>query len=47
MLRANCTCPGCDFARTKRNQGVNTFQIPTRKDEFYSEWRENILNVKI
>ena len=45
MPGANCTFPGCHAARTKKYKGLSIFQIPTRKDEFYSEWRKRILNV--
>ena len=45
MPGANCAFPGCHAARTKKYKGLSIFQIPTRKDEFYSEWRKSILNV--
>ena len=45
MPGANCAFPGCHAARTKKYKGLSIFQIPTRKDEFYSEWRKRILNV--
>ena len=37
MPGANCAFPGCHVARTKKYKGISIFQIPTRKDEFYSE----------
>ena len=43
MPGANSAFPGCHVARTKKYKGISIFQIPTRKDEFYSEWRKNIL----
>ena len=40
MPGANCAFPGCHVARTKKYKGISIFQIPTRKDKFYSEWRK-------
>ena len=45
MPGPNCAFPGCHVTRTKKCKGISIFQIPTRKDEFYSEWRKSILNV--
>ena len=42
---ANCAFPGCHVTRTKNYKGISIFQIPTRKDEYYSEWRKSTLNV--
>ena len=45
MPGANSAFLGCHVARTKKYKGISILQIPTRKDEFYSEWRKNILYV--
>ena len=45
MPGANCAFPGCRVSRTEKYKGIGVFQIPTRKDQFYSEWRKDILNV--
>ena len=44
MPGANCAFLGCHVTRTKKYKGISVFQTPTRKDEFYSEWRKGILN---
>ena len=44
MPEANCAFLGCHVTKTKKYKGISVFQIPTRKDEFYSEWRKGILN---
>ena len=45
MPGANCTFHGCHITRTKRYKGISISQIPTRKDEFHSEWRKSIFNI--
>ena len=42
MPGANCAFPGCHVSRTEKYKGIGVFQIPTRKDQFYSEWRKDI-----
>ena len=44
MPGANGAFPDCHVARTKKYKGISIFQIPTKKDEFYGEWRKSIFN---
>ena len=44
MPAATCAFPGYHATRTKKYKGISIFQIPSRKDEFYSEWRKSIFN---
>ena len=45
MPGANCVFPGCTVSRTDKHKDIGIFRVPTRKDEFYSEWRKNLINV--
>ena len=45
MPGANCAFPGCGTSR--KHEGVGNFKIPTRNDNFYNEWRKNLLDVLI
>ena len=38
MPGANCFFPECGASRTKNYQGVRIFQIPMRKNKFYTKW---------
>jgi hypothetical protein len=45
MPGANCSIPECTVSRTDKHKGIGIFKVPTRKDDFYSTWRKNILDV--
>lgn len=45
MPGRNCCLPLCTVSESKKHEGIKLFQISTRKDEFYTEWREGILAV--
>ena len=45
MPGRNCAFPQCTVSFTKKHEGISLFQIPTRKDEFYTNWRNNIVQV--
>ena len=45
MPGRNCCIPQCTVSETKKHEGIKLFQITTRKDEFYSKWRKNILDI--
>ena len=40
-----CAFPHCHVSRTPKYAGISLFQFPTRKDEFYTSWRQNLLGV--
>ena len=41
----NCAFPSCTTSCTKKHHGIGLFKFPTRKDEFYTGWRKNLLEV--
>ena len=45
MPGANCAFPGCNVSRYKLHEGTTIFSITKRKNEFYKEWRNEILRV--
>ena len=45
MPGANCVFPGCTVSRTDKHKDIGIFKVPTRKDEFHSDWRKNLINV--
>ena len=45
MPGKNCCIPGCGVSETPKYEGIKLHTITTRKCEFYSQWRENILAV--
>ena len=42
---AICALPNCSVSRTPKCFGSSLFQFPTRKCEFYTTWRKNLLDV--
>ena len=42
---ANCVFPQCGVQRIHKYSGIGLFKIPTRKCDFYTEWRNNLINV--
>ena len=42
---ANCVFPQCGVQRIHKYSGIRLFKIPTRKCDFYTEWRTNLINV--
>ena len=45
MPGANCAFPGCSVSRYKLHEVTTIFSITKRKNEFYKEWRKEILGV--
>ena len=45
MPGKNCCLPGCCVSETPKYDGIKLYRITTRKDSFYSKWREDILAV--
>ena len=45
MPGKNCYITGCPVSQTEKYKGIILYRITTRKDLFYSKWRENILAV--
>ena len=45
MLVANCAFPECTVSRTAKYQGTGIFQISMRDDDFYVNWKNNIVAV--
>ena len=45
MPGADCAFPGCNVSRYKLHEGTTIFSITKRKNEFYKEWRNEILRV--
>ena len=41
----NCAFPTCTVSQTKKYAGVSLFKLPTRKSEFYTAWRKNLLDL--
>ena len=41
MLGAYCAFPECTVSRTAKYQGIGTFQIPMRDDDFHNNWKKN------
>lgn len=37
--------PQCTVSETEKNKGIKLYQTSTRKDEFYTQWRNDILAV--
>ena len=44
MPGENCL-PACPVSQSEKYKGIVLYRITTRKDPFYSNWRENILAV--
>ena len=42
---AICALPNSSVSRTPKYLGISLFQFPTRKCEFYTTWRKNLLDV--
>ena len=42
---AICAFPNCSVSRTPKYLGISLFQFPSRKCEFYTTWRKNLLDV--
>ena len=40
-----CCVPGCKVNRTNKWKGTTIFKIPKRKNEKYSKWRKNLMDV--
>ena len=45
MLVANCAFPECTVSRTAKYQGTGIFQNSMRDDDFYVNWKNNIVAV--
>jgi len=45
MPGRNCCMPQCTISETQKHVGIKLFQIPTRKNDFYSEWRKETIDV--
>ena len=45
MPGGNCCLPQCTVSRTDRHTGIALFKIPTRKDDFYTAWRNKLVAV--
>lgn len=45
MPGANCAFPQCGTSRRQKYEGVAIFRVTQRKSEFYSRWRENVINI--
>lgn len=45
MPGGNCCLPQCTVSVNKKHQGKSLFQIPARKNEFYTNWRNNLINI--
>ena len=45
MPGKNCCFPQCTVSQTMKHKGIKLFQVSTRNDEFYSNWRERILAI--
>lgn len=45
MPGRNCCMPQCTVSQTSKHLGMKLYQITTRKDEFYSNWKKDILTV--
>ena len=45
LKMVNCCVPGCKVSRTPKYQGVSIFKIPQRKNDFYTNWRTNLVHV--
>ena len=42
---ANYVFPQCGVQKIHKYSGIGLFKIPTRKCDFYTEWRNNLNNV--
>ena len=45
MPGGNCAFPKCTVSRTQNHQGTGIFKIPMRNNEFYTNWRKEIVGV--
>eukprot|EP00794_Sanderia_malayensis_P012424 gene12424-13709_t len=45
MPGKNCAFPQCSVSEATKFGGLNLFQIPTRKNEFYSKWRKDMVDI--
>lgn len=45
MPGKNCCMPQCTVSQTPKHEGIKLYRVTTRKDEFYSNWRKEILAV--
>ena len=43
MPGKNCAFPQCSVSQAPKFGGLKLFQIPTRKNEFYSIWRKKLV----
>ena len=43
MPGKNCAFPQCSVSQAPKFGGLKLFQIPTRKNEFYSKWRKKLV----
>ena len=44
-MSSNCAFPGCSVQRKEKFQGTTIFTVPKRKDEFYTKWRKDLINI--
>ena len=40
-----CCVPGCEVKRNDKWKGTSIFKIPKRKNEQYSKWRKNLMDI--
>lgn len=45
MPGRNCAFPQCTVSFSNKHGFVSLFQIPTRKGDFYTNWRDDIIKV--
>ena len=41
---ANCVFPQCGVQRIHKYTGIGLFKITSRKGEFFTRWRNNLIN---
>ena len=45
MPGKNCCIPQCTVSQTLKHKGIRLYQVSTRKDEFYTKLRKEILAI--
>ena len=45
MPGKNCCMPQCPVSQTPKHEGIKLYQVTTRKDDFYSNWRKEVIAV--
>lgn len=44
-MATNCAFPGCPVQRIAKYKDMSLFKIPQRKNEFYTKWRKDLVDV--